>query len=258
MDLVPGKTAPADLASANAFDSAEHVGALLKRLELLDQAIGGAVPKRRMNGGIVGIEVSREQLLLAATVLRDQLNFEMLTCVSGADMIEHLESLYHLRSISQNWLLQVRVKLPNDQPEVDSLVAIYPSANWLERETYDMFGIIYRGHPDLRRILLDDEFHGYPLLKSFRPIPITVHDRATTQTDAIRAVAGEQQRFAREVTQKHLGQGLEERLHPGKLTFGSAAVYLKTGQGVDSGTSSEHGFEVDADTEAGPIKPQRG
>ncbi len=258
MDLVAGKTAPADQPSANAFDSVAHVGLLLKRLEILDQAIGGAVPKRRMNGGIVGIEVSPDQLLQAATVLRDQLNFEMLTCVSGADMVEHLESIYHLRSISQNWLLQMRVKVPNDRPEVDSLVAIYASANWLERETYDMFGIIYRGHPDLRRILLDDEFNGYPLLKSFRPMPLTVHDRATTQSDAIRAVAGEQQRFGREVTQKRLGQGLEERIHPGKLTFGSAAVYLKTGQGVESGTSPEHGYEVDADTEAGPIKPQRG
>src|SRR5262245_7938777 len=186
MDLVPGKSAPADASPANAYDDPAHIAALLQRLGQLDVALGAPVPKQRMNGGIVGIEVPRERLVEAARLLRDQLGFEMLTCISGADMIGHLESIYHFRSLGQNWLLQVRVKTPNDAPEVDSLVGLYPSANLLERETYDMFGIVYRGHPDLRRILLDDEFFGYPLLKSFEPTPITVHDRATTQTNAIR------------------------------------------------------------------------
>jgi len=61
-----------------------------------------------------------------------------------------------------------------------------------------------------------------------------VHDRATTQTSGVRAVAGEQQRHVETITSKHLGQGNEERLHPGKLTFGSAAVYLRTGQGIET------------------------
>ncbi len=246
------------MSNANAFDSAAQVGELLRGLGQLDEALGTTVPKTRMNGGIVGIEVGRDQLLDAARVLRDRLGFDMLTCVSGVDMIEHLESVYHFRSISRNWLLQVRVKTPTETPEIDSLFSLYPSANWLERETYDMYGIIFRGHPDLRRILLDDEFFGFPLLKSWQQTPVTVHDRATTQTNAIRAVSGEQQRNARDVTAHHLGQGTQERLHPGKLTFGSAAVYLKTGQGVESGTSPEHGYVVDEDTEAGSTTPQRG
>jgi NADH/F420H2 dehydrogenase subunit C len=244
--------------TANAFDSAARVGELLRALDQLDEALGATVVKTRMNGGIVGIAVARERLLDAARVLRDRLGFDMLTCISGVDMIEHLESIYHFRSISRNWLLQVRVKTPTETPEIDSLFSLYPSANWLERETYDMYGIIYRGHPDLRRILLDDEFFGFPLRKSWQQTPVTVHDRATTQTNAIRAVSGEQQRNARDVTPHHLGQGDQERLHPGKLTFGSAAVYLKTGQGVESGTSPEHGYAVDEDTEAGPMTPQRG
>jgi NADH/F420H2 dehydrogenase subunit C len=252
VDLAPGKTTN----PAPAYDDAAHLGELLRRLSQLDETLGTAVPKTRMNGGIVGIEVPRERLLDTARILRDTLGFEMLTCVSGVDMIEHLESIYHFRSLSQNWLLQVRVKTPNDAPEIDSLVSLYPAANWLERETYDMYGIIYRGHPDLRRILLDDDFFGFPLLKSFEPTPSTVHDRATTQSNAIRAVAGEQQRFAREVTPHHLGQGTQERLHPGKLTFGSAAVYLETGQGVESGANPEHGYVTDQDTLAGPTTPQ--
>jgi hypothetical protein len=111
-------------------------------------------------------------------------------------------------------------------------VSVYPSANWLERETYDLFGIVFEGHPDLRRILLDDDFFGYPLRKSFRPTPLTVHDPATTQTDAIRAVTQVPERNIETITYKHLGQGQQERLHPGKLTFGSAAVFKQTGQGV--------------------------
>jgi NADH/F420H2 dehydrogenase subunit C len=165
-------------------------------------------------------------------VLRDSLGFEMMTCVSGVDMVDHLESIYHFRSLGNNWLLQIRVKVPNENPRVPSLVSVYSSANWLERETYDLFGIVFEGHPDLRRILLDDDFFGYPLRKSFRATPHTVHDPATTQTDAIRAVTGAPERNIETITYKHLGQGQQERLHPGKLTFGSAAVFKETGQGV--------------------------
>ncbi len=228
----------------------DHINELLSQLAALDTLVGQPVPKTRMNGGIVGIEVARERLLEAVQVLRDQLGFSLLACVTGVDMIDHLESIYHLRNLEQNWLLQLRVKLPLDDPAVDSLVGLYPAANWHERETYDLVGIVYRGHPDLRRILLDDEFVGYPLRKSFRSTPLAVHDRATTQVDAERAVSGEQQRRQERIAPKHFGQGDQERLHPGKPTFGSAAVYLETGQGVlpagEQGTDvAEHGPNVD-------------
>lgn len=250
MDLARDTRGAHEAPSLVAYDR-EHINDLLNLLKQVDEFTGNAVPKTRLPGGVVGITVPREQLLDIARIIRDNLGFEMLTSISGVDMIEHLESVYHFRAIGQNWLLQVRVKLPNDAPEVDSLVSLYPSANWLERETYDLFGITFRGHPDLRRILLDDEFFGYPLLKSFHQTPLTVHDRATTQTNAVRAVAGEQQRISN-VTSKHLGQGMQERLHPGKVTFGSAAVFLETGQGVESGGVGMHGYTVNADTPARP------
>ena len=155
-------------------------------------------------------------------MLRDTLGMEMLTSVSGVDMRDHLEVVYHLRSLSRNWLLQVKVVLEPGNPQVDSLVGIWLSANWLERETYDLFGIIFVGHPDLRRILLDDEFEGYPLLKSFHQTPMTVHDRATTQVAPEEALSGEAQRGVERVVSKRLGQGTLERLHPGMPTFGDA------------------------------------
>jgi Respiratory-chain NADH dehydrogenase, 30 Kd subunit len=93
----------------------------------------------------------------------------------------------------------------------------------LERETYDMYGIKFTGHPDLRRMLLDDDFVGFPLLKSFHQVPFTVKPRATTQVDPNMAVEGKyQQQGVEHVVQKKLGQGLKERLHPGTPTFGHA------------------------------------
>ncbi len=113
------------------------------------------------------------------------------------------------------------MRLDAEKPEVDSVVSVWPTANWLERETYDLFGIRFTGHPDLRRMLLDDDFEGYPLLKSFHQVPVTVKPRATTQVDPNIAVAGDyQQKHVEHVVMKKLGQGMDERLHPGTPTFG--------------------------------------
>jgi NADH/F420H2 dehydrogenase subunit C len=197
----------------------DHIAELTRALHGLEGLIGNPV---LMGGGGVGINVERASLLQISRKLRDELGFEMLTSVSGLDMRDHLEAVYHLRSLSRNWLLQVKVALEPGNPQVDSLVGIWLSANWLERETYDLFGIIFVGHPDLRRILLDDDFEGYPLLKSFHPTPMTVHDRATTQVGPEEALSGEAQRGVERVVSKRLGQGTLERLHPGMPTFGDA------------------------------------
>lgn len=211
----------------------DHINALLTQLGAIDQSIAAALPKSRLAAGMVSMDVPSDKLLEAARLLRDTAGFEMLTCVTAVDMVDHIESIYHFRSLANNWLLQVRVRLTSDHPEVESLVSLYPSANWLEREQYDLVGVIYRGHPDLRRILLEDEFVGHPLLKSFRTTPMVAHDPATTQAPAVRAISGEGIRRQERIQTKRLGQGTLERIHPGMTTFGGAAVYLKTGQGVE-------------------------
>jgi NADH/F420H2 dehydrogenase subunit C len=208
----------------------EHLEALVRGLQPLDALVGHPVQKTVMaHGGIVALEVERARLVEACWFLRDALGFDMLTSVSGVDMREHLEVVYHLRALTNNWLLQLKVKLEPGKPEVESLVSVWPSANWLERETYDLFGIIFLGHPDLRRILLDDEFEGFPLLKSFRPTPMTVHDRATTQVPPEEALSARAQRGVERVVSKRLGQGQQERLHPGTPTFGHAQYHGKPG-----------------------------
>jgi len=234
-------------------DDRDHIDALLAQLGQLDALVGVAVPKTtRLGGGAVGVTVPAARLVDVARVLRDTLAFEVLTCVSGVDMVDHQEAIYHFRSLANNWLVQVRVQAPNDRPEVPSLVSLYASANWLEREVYDMSGITFAGHPDLRRILLDDDFEGYPMRRDFRPSPVTVHDRATTQVDGPRAVSGETTRHQERIAISRLGQGNLEHLHPGMSTFGDEAIFMQTGQGIGTDDNAMHGYTVDTDLSPAP------
>jgi NADH/F420H2 dehydrogenase subunit C len=247
MDLAPRLTEPTQPPSLLAFDRT-HIEELVNALSgRLVELLGHPVPARRMGGGGVGIELPPASLVTAARALRDELGFDLLSCVSGVDMGDHLDSIYHLRSLGKNWLLQIRVSLAADKPEVDSLVGVYPTANWLEREEYDLMGIVYNGHPDLRRIMLDDEFQGHPLRKSFHSTPVVIHDRATTQVGPAQAIAGEQQRNVERVVGKRLGQGQEERLHPGTPTFGDMAIFSRTGQGLLPGQDPRNPMVKESD-----------
>lgn len=199
----------------------EEQEALRRELAPLSQITGQQPDLKTTRGHLVSLDVDSTHLVAVCRFMRDQLGFDLLSCVSGVDMLDHLEVVYHLRSLSRKQILQLKVRASNDQPKVDSVVSVWPGANWLEREIYDLFGIRFTGHPDLRRILLDDDFEGYPLLKSFHQVPLVVKSRATTQVDPNMAVAGTYQTEGYEhVVMKKLGQGMEERLHPGTPTFG--------------------------------------
>jgi len=217
MDLVPRS---ANIPSATTGYRDQNA-ALMRELAPISQITGHAVSPTLLKGDYLGLEVERENLVAVCRFLRDQLSFDLLSCISGVDMLDHLETVYHLRSTTRGPLLQLKVRLDHEKPEVDSVVSVWQTANWLERETYDMYGIRFTGHPDLRRMLLDDDFEGYPLLKSFHQVPLTVKPRATTQVEPNMAVAGQfQQQGLERVVQKKFGQGLQERLHPGTPTFG--------------------------------------
>jgi NADH/F420H2 dehydrogenase subunit C len=219
MDLVPRST---NVPSATTGYRDENA-ALARDLAPIAQITGKSIAPRLQKGDYLGLEVDRENLVAVCRFLRDQLGFDLLSCISGVDMLDHLETVYHIRSTTRNQLLQLKVRIDNNHPEVDSVVSVWATANWLERETYDMYGIRFAGHPDLRRMLLDDDFEGYPLLKNFHQVPLTVKPPATTQVDPNMAVSGRfQQQNLEKVVPKKLGQGLEERLHPGTPTFGHA------------------------------------
>ncbi|GER88411.1 hypothetical protein KDW_25730 [Dictyobacter vulcani] len=235
MDLVPrSKNIPSATTGYR-----DQNAALARDLAPIAQITGTPVVTQLQKGDYLGFEVAREHLVAVCRFLRDQLGFDLLSSNSGVDMLDHLESVYHIRSTTRNQLLQLKVRLSSESPEVDSVVSVWPTANWFERETYDMYGIRFSGHPDLRRMLLDDDFEGHPLLKNFHQVPLTVKPRATTQIDPNMAVSGQyQQQNMERVVQKKLGQGQQERLHPGTPTFGHANEAAQRDANVHESTES--------------------
>ena len=119
--------------------------------------------------GELTLVARRERIVEVLTALRDRFQFQQLLDVCGADYPdreERFEVIYHLLSLTKNTRVRVKVTTDEVQP-VPSVIEIYPSAGWFEREAYDLYGILFTGHPDLRRILTDYGFEGHPLRKDF-------------------------------------------------------------------------------------------
>ena len=199
----------------------EKNATLARELAPIEQITGRKPVTYTIKGDLLNLDIERANLLAVCRFLRDQLGFELLSCITGVDMLDHLEVIYHVYAVSRKQKLQFRARVETQKPEIESVVSIWPGANWLEREVYDMFGIRFPGHPDLRRLLLDDDFEGYPLLKSFQAMPPIVKDRATTQVNPDMAIEKrfQTQGFESAVVPR-VGQGMEERFHPGTPTFG--------------------------------------
>jgi len=111
-----------------------------------------------------------DRLVEVCTFLRDdpELAFTMLVSVSGVDYLPRdprFEVVYHLLSIPKNARFVLKVEVREEDPKVPTVTGVWPTANWLERETYDFYGIAFTGHPDLQRILLPEEWVGWPLRK---------------------------------------------------------------------------------------------
>jgi NADH-quinone oxidoreductase subunit C/D len=119
--------------------------------------------------GYSGLTVQADKLPEIALALRDELGFNYLSSVTGVDQIEDgkLEAVYHTYNIEQGGgAVVLHVQVDRDDPVIPSLVPIWPGADFQEREAWDMYGIRFEGHPDLRRILTWDGFHGFPLRKN--------------------------------------------------------------------------------------------
>ena len=145
----------------------------------VETALAGKVSAFKRDRGEITITVSAADYLAVAGVLRDDasLKFEQLIDLCGIDLSTYKDQdwdgpryciVSHLLSVSLNWRLRLKVFAPdNSVPVVDSLTDIWAAANWFEREAFDMFGVIFEGHLDLRRILTDYGFAGHPLRKDF-------------------------------------------------------------------------------------------
>lgn len=119
------------------------------------------------------INISPADLLAVMEALyRDPTTyFDMLSCVTGMDNgaeAATMEVAYNLYSIPFNHHLMIKVVLPRDKPEIESVSSIWKTANWQEREIFDMYGIYFKNHPDLRRILMPADWEGHPLRKDYK------------------------------------------------------------------------------------------
>jgi NADH-quinone oxidoreductase subunit C len=105
-----------------------------------------------------------------ALFLRDdeELLFEHCSCLSGVDLKGKFAVIYHLASLTKKHKIIVRVEVPAENPSVPSVESVWKTANWHEREAFDMFGIVFTGHPDLRRILMPYDWEGHPLRKDYQ------------------------------------------------------------------------------------------
>ncbi|MCX4665182.1 NADH-quinone oxidoreductase subunit C [Streptomyces sp. NBC_01381] len=132
-----------------------------------------AIEKTVVDRDELTFHIAREHLLRVAQTLRDDpaLRFELCTGVSGVHFLEdkgrELHAVYHLRSITHNRLIRLEVSAPDADPHVPSLVSVYPTNDWHERETYDFFGLIFDGHPALTRIMMPDDWQGFPQRKDY-------------------------------------------------------------------------------------------
>ncbi|HXF86129.1 MAG TPA: NADH-quinone oxidoreductase subunit C [Anaerolineales bacterium] len=121
--------------------------------------------------GEVHVFVTAEQIVEALTLLRDKYDFEMLSAMTASDywpqQTPRFHVIYQLTSLVKNLSVQLRVPVNGDQPKVPTATRVYETANWREREIFDMFGIEFEGHPDPRRILTPEGIEGHPLRKDF-------------------------------------------------------------------------------------------
>src|SRR6267378_3661108 len=162
----------------------------------LERKFGERIKSKKLDVQDPFVVVDAKDLPEVCTYLRDEssLRFELLNCISGVDYLEldpkkvakagfepHTEVVYHLQSFTHKHRFVLKLMLPRwkddkpgELPEIPSIVSIWPTADWHEREVYDLSGIWFTGHPDLRRILLSEDWVGHPLRKDYK-FPLEYH-----------------------------------------------------------------------------------
>jgi NADH-quinone oxidoreductase subunit C len=163
---------------------------------LLEQKFAERIKAKKLDALDPYVVIEPADLVAVCRHLRDEpsLSFELLNCISGVDYLEpdakkapkagfepHTEVVYHLSSFTHRHRLVVKLILPRwrdnqpgELPEVPSLTSLWPTADWHEREVYDLSGVHFTGHPDLRRILLSEDWIGHPLRKDYE-FPLEYH-----------------------------------------------------------------------------------
>lgn len=152
-----------------AVHSAPRIQPIEGLADAIKVALGDAVYAIKDQHFELTVGVAREKLADVMTILRDQFGYQQLMEIAGVDYpdrAERFEVAYHLLSVTKNHRLRVKVRTDEDSP-VPSVTHLWPVAGWLEREVFDMYGVLFAGNTDLRRILTDYGFRGHPFRKDF-------------------------------------------------------------------------------------------
>ncbi len=139
--------------------------------ELIEKAIRDAFPQAVLESkdvfGVLNIKIDARALLGVCEMLHAQHGFDYLADITAIDWKDRIEVVYQLTALASNTKIALRVDLDEQKPEVNSLASVWKGANYQEREVFDLFGVKFTGHPDLRRILLPEDWEGYPLRKDY-------------------------------------------------------------------------------------------
>jgi len=134
----------------------------------LDREFSHAVTVKKTAVRRVYISCERGAIHGLCLYLRDVLNFEQASSVGGVDWVDHMQVVYHLSNYFNGIMIEITVDVPNDDPHIDSVALIWEGADWHERETYELFGIIFDGHPQLERLLTPQNYEFFPFRKSYK------------------------------------------------------------------------------------------
>jgi NADH-quinone oxidoreductase subunit C len=135
----------------------------------LQKALGDKVTGMAVAFGELTLDIRRDDVVAVMAALRDQFEFQQLIDLCGVDYPERAERfdvVIHLLSLTKNHRVRIKLRTDEEKP-VPSICSVYPCADWFEREAFDLLGILFSGHPDLRRILTDYGFVGHPLRRDF-------------------------------------------------------------------------------------------
>jgi len=141
-------------------------------LATLEAAFPGKITESSTLHGITAVVLHRDDAPAVFTALHDNpaFAFNLLSDLTAVDLLgqePRFEIVYQLYSIPLNQRMQVKIRVPEDDAWAHTVSSVWKAGNWLEREIWDMFGITFKGHPDMRRILMYEEFRGYPLRKDY-------------------------------------------------------------------------------------------
>jgi len=136
-------------------------------------ALSGLATAAKDEFGELTIEVAPDNIVAALAKVKSDLKFERLTSVTGVDRYPaepRFEVVYHLQSVVNKTRLRLKARVPGANPQISSACGVYRSADWYERETFDLFGIVFLNHPNLTRIMMPEGWDGHPLRKDY---PVT-------------------------------------------------------------------------------------